>query len=305
MIPARDPDEFRLLPAADRAFVKSWIAFTDDNQRFLRNTVPIASLSAASLGAVDGTAAMDGDSGFVFLFNPNMRAWDASFTIDEDIDISNASRACVWTVTALYPLAEVTAPAATWQHGQRVNVTVAPSDVRVIKLSKKTCAGPLERWNMVRQKDALLPLHAPSLYRLMPISPALVPPGFGGGVWKTSFSIPLAIPEQLAARAKAYPIDWTAADRNATWLVPTRLIGSIFIERPSDSWDVGLRINGTPWRVQRAYNSRGLARSKCFLGFYFDGSSLAPFPARHALELSMPKPMPSGSFQGVFWENVE
>ena len=65
MIPARDPEEFQLFPAADLAFIKRWLAWTDTNLRFLRNTMPIAQLGEPTVGEVDGTASMDGDQGCV------------------------------------------------------------------------------------------------------------------------------------------------------------------------------------------------------------------------------------------------
>ena len=45
--------------------------------------------------AVDGTSAMLHDEGYVFLFNPNMPAYTVNLTVDESMDISNASRLCV------------------------------------------------------------------------------------------------------------------------------------------------------------------------------------------------------------------
>merc|ERR1712107_272556 len=124
----------------------------------------------------------------------------------------------------------------------------------------------------------------------------------------TSFAIPTALMEQLRQRARHYPIPWTSADHGcgqphcvndhkATWLVPTRLLLAPFVAHPSDRMPLALRVDGVPRELQRSYNSRGLARNSCFLGFYWDASSLeAEVP--YSLELWLPKLAP-GAFQGV------
>jgi hypothetical protein len=60
MIPARDVEEFKLLPQADVSFIRGWLQWTDSHLDFLRNTMPIATLLGPGLGRVDGTAAMHG-----------------------------------------------------------------------------------------------------------------------------------------------------------------------------------------------------------------------------------------------------
>ena len=54
MIPARDAAEFALFPKADLAFIRSWLAFTDQRAAYLAHTVPIATLPPPGLGVVDG-----------------------------------------------------------------------------------------------------------------------------------------------------------------------------------------------------------------------------------------------------------
>ena len=96
MIPARDPDEFALLPAEDVAFVREWLQFADAHAPTLARTRAIATLGAPALGAVDGTAAIarepggePGREGFVFLFNPNMAAKN-----DTDLVFDEVTGAC-------------------------------------------------------------------------------------------------------------------------------------------------------------------------------------------------------------------
>jgi hypothetical protein len=84
MIPARDMDEFQLLPQSDRDAISGWLRFTDENIEYLRGTKPIPTLGGPSIGSVDGTCAMDAqDEGYVFLFNPNMLEHNATLTLDE------------------------------------------------------------------------------------------------------------------------------------------------------------------------------------------------------------------------------
>ena len=158
-------------------------------------------------------------------------------------------------------------------------------------------------------QDSHLPIHigsSPTIYQQMPISPDFNPSSSNiGGEFTTTFVIPAAIKAQLAARAKAYPIPWTARDKIATWLDPNRLLGSIFIENPQDNMlgSISLSVDGSPVQVKRSYNSRGLNHSRTFLGYYFEATNME-VEKPHKLVLSLPK-LSAGAFTGIFWENVE
>ena len=52
------------------------------------------------IGRVDGTAAISGDRGFVFLFNPNYRALDAEFPLDASIGLTKGR---FFAIKELYP----------------------------------------------------------------------------------------------------------------------------------------------------------------------------------------------------------
>ena len=131
------------------------------------------------------------------------------------------------------------------------------------------------------------------------------PPSNEGGNWSATFAVSSAVFAQLKARQAAYPIPWTAAEHNATWLVPTRLLAYIMIAKPSDKWEVNAFIDGKRVPVQRSYNSRGLVRPRCFLGFYLDFSAMGlTAGVNHTLALSLPT-LPAGAFEGAFLENVE
>ncbi len=71
LLPARDETEFKHFLPAEQQWLKGWMDWTDKNRATLKKLRPI--IGPPVLGRVDGTAAIDGDHGFIFLFNPNYR----------------------------------------------------------------------------------------------------------------------------------------------------------------------------------------------------------------------------------------
>jgi len=270
MIPARDPDEFSMFPPADRDFISGWLNWTDTDLVVLRNTMPIATLPGPGLGNVDGTSAMHDDEGFLFLFNPNLPTHVANLTADESIGISNASAGHSFTVTELFPRTGTVV--GTWRCGEAMSLTVGGSSARVLSLKKAATSAP----PMLVEEAAGLP----AVYHAMPIAPQLPPASNTGGSFSRTFTIPGAISAQLAARAKAYPIPWTAKDRIATWLDPNRLLGYIFIANPKDSLlsQITLTVDGAPVEVKQSYNSRGLNHSRSRAVFWATTSMRPSWP---------------------------
>lgn len=88
MIPARDPDEDEHFSEADKAWFRRWIAWTATNKEYLRHTRTI--LGQPAIGKIDGTSAIVGGRGFVFLFNPNARRLTARFALDDSIGLAGA-----------------------------------------------------------------------------------------------------------------------------------------------------------------------------------------------------------------------
>jgi hypothetical protein len=79
----------------------------------------------------------------------------------------------------------------------------------------------------------------------------------------------------------------------------------IQIADPNDTWEVGLKIDGQPVEVKKAYSDVfPLGRERTFTGFYVDVSKLSP-EAPHRLEVALPAGLQPGQFQGLFLENVE
>ena len=299
MIPARDEEEFALFPGDDIAFIRKWLTWTDVHMDALQNTMPISSLPPPRLGSVDGTASWsDRGQGFLFLYNPNPLPMRITLTADETIGVANESSHSAWQVAQLYPWEA--APFFTWEHGESCELSVGGSDVLVLQLT------PAAARTVVAEHSFS---DAPIVVRSAPVGD--VPPRNNtGGAFSTTFVVSEAVKKQLAARAVAYPINWTfPTDYNATWLVPTRLLAYVFIASPRDTMEVSMVVDGTAVPLTKAYNSRGRtppARG-CFLGFYADFSIfLRDSPGTvHSLEVTVPSSLPSGAFQGVFYENLE
>lgn len=100
MIPARDEPEYELFMAdvQSQQFMKDWFDWTDRNADILRNLRSI--IGPPRIGHADGTAAMDGDHGFIFLFNPNHRKVEAAITLDKSIGLTGGDR---FVIKHLYP----------------------------------------------------------------------------------------------------------------------------------------------------------------------------------------------------------
>lgn len=98
MIPARDIEEFKHFSAEDKAWIRDWLAWTATNRELLLHTRTI--LQQPALGHVDGTAAVSGDHGFIFLFNPNYKSMPAEFVLDSSIGLSKGDK---FVLREIYP----------------------------------------------------------------------------------------------------------------------------------------------------------------------------------------------------------
>jgi hypothetical protein len=117
-----------------------------------------------------------------------------------------------------------------------------------------------------------------------------------------SFLIPERVKSQLSARRLRWPIRWSLEDYENTWLVPERLLLFVQIAEPSDGEQVQMKIDGEPVNLRKAYSSVRV-HSASFVGFYTDISSTKS-DVVHSLEVNLSE-LARGSFQGVFFDNVE
>jgi hypothetical protein len=132
MIPARDPEEYRSFSDADRKWFRQWIDWTAANKEFLRQTRTI--LSQPALGTIDGTSAIIGCRGYIFLFNPNGRRLDAEFSLDATIGFKGSG---LVQLKELYPLENrlVGKPGSgLWSAGDRVSIPMDGGSAVVLEV---------------------------------------------------------------------------------------------------------------------------------------------------------------------------
>jgi hypothetical protein len=87
LLPARDETEFKHFLPADQQWLRDWMDWTDTHRDLLKKLRPI--IGPPVLGRIDGTAAIDGNHGFIFLYNPNYRELNAEFTLDAGIGLTS------------------------------------------------------------------------------------------------------------------------------------------------------------------------------------------------------------------------
>jgi hypothetical protein len=100
MIPARDKREYDLFAKdrESRQFIRDWFDWTDRNASVLRKMRCV--IGPPGIGLVDGTAAIDGDHGFIFLFNPNHRRITSQFILDKSIGLAEGRH---FLIKHIYP----------------------------------------------------------------------------------------------------------------------------------------------------------------------------------------------------------
>ena len=133
-LPARKPEEFEAFRKDDQRWFRDWLDWTDQNMAVLRKVRPI--IGQPMVGRCDGTAAIDGDRGFLFLFNPNYRRVDATFRLDGSIGLTRGRR---FVFRQLYPdlgkgrrIGHPTS--GSWRLGQRVALPMAGASAVVLEL---------------------------------------------------------------------------------------------------------------------------------------------------------------------------
>ena len=138
MIPARDPAEHAAFSAEDQAWWRHWLDWTAANKELLRHTRTI--LGQPALGKVDGTSAIAGDHGYVFLFNPNARRLPAELPLDGTIGLTAGGR---FLVKEIYPVESrlIGKPGTgVWTAGDRVSLTMDGASAVVLELSPAPAA---------------------------------------------------------------------------------------------------------------------------------------------------------------------
>ena len=136
MIPARDLEEYRNFPDSDKAEFRRWIDWTAQNREFLRHTRTI--LGQPAIGRVDGTSAIVGDKGYIFLFNPNSRRLNAEFALDSSIGLVTGEK---FVLKELAPLEGRRIPkpgTGHWSLGDRVSIGIDGTTAMVVEVVPAT-----------------------------------------------------------------------------------------------------------------------------------------------------------------------
>ncbi|MGB7844931.1 MAG: hypothetical protein WBL63_04895 [Candidatus Acidiferrum sp.] len=132
MIPARDPAEFERFSEADKSWIRNWLQWTIDNKEVLKQTKTI--LGQPAMGQVDGTAAVRGDHGFVFLFNPNYKTLRAEVRLDDSMGLTETAR---FVLREIYPekgrLIGKTGEGI-WTYGDALSIALEGTSAKVLEL---------------------------------------------------------------------------------------------------------------------------------------------------------------------------
>jgi hypothetical protein len=132
MIPARNRDEFRHFSSDDKAWIRRWLEWTEQNAELLRHTRTI--LGQPAIGKTDGTSAVIGDHGYVFLFNPNYKQTVANFRLDPSIGLSAGDH---FLLREIYPREGRLigkAGAGAWRFGDDVPMLMDGTSARVLEV---------------------------------------------------------------------------------------------------------------------------------------------------------------------------
>ena len=132
MIPARDEAEARNFSAEDKEWIHGWLDWTAKNKEYLRHTRTI--LDQPAMGHVDGTAAIIGDRGFLFLFNPNYKQLPAEFSLDQTIGVTGGAK---FLLREVYPDNGrlIGKPGAgVWNRGDAVQLSLDGTSATVLEM---------------------------------------------------------------------------------------------------------------------------------------------------------------------------
>ena len=132
MIPARDAAEYKYFSEEDKAWIRNWLNWTAKNKEYLRHTRTI--LDQPSMGHVDGTAAISGDRGYLFLFNPNYKQLPAHFALDTTIGIAKGEKFLLKEVYPNQGRIIGKSGAGVWSRGDEVQLALDGTSATVFEL---------------------------------------------------------------------------------------------------------------------------------------------------------------------------
>ena len=159
MLPGRNQEDFEKFPLDHKKFINRWLDWCDTNYLALGRTQPIPVLGTEGGGGatgllpgldkVDGVSSFyaDGETGFIFLFNPGPTSPLATLAADESLGLTAAGPARrTWLVTEIYPRESVngtTTPLSVWTEGDMQTFELPPNQARGLQLSAVAPALPM------------------------------------------------------------------------------------------------------------------------------------------------------------------
>lgn len=132
MIPARDVEEHRNFSDADKSWFRKWLDWSTTHRELLRHTRSITGPPA--IGRVDGTSAISGDRGFVFLFNPNYKRLPVTFRLDQSIGLGERGQYLIREIEPQEGKLLGKPAAGFWTFGDAVTLDMDGTSARVLEV---------------------------------------------------------------------------------------------------------------------------------------------------------------------------
>ena len=339
-LPARDIDEFHLLPEDLIEFWTYWLNWSNEHIEEIRNAIPFNSENDWSLMKANGV------DGFLFLFNTNYFQVNRKVRLDGKLKLKSPNGKGYWLLKEIYPETKFIQQI---EFNQTIDILLDGQSVTAFQLTFITSIDEpillgVQGQATLANEDRLViegvygeagttPDHP--IVVLLPVQQTIVDVFLNGNsiefeqfddlilitepirfpglyfprsapILNNTIMVSDLLLTQLNNRLISYPIRWTDEELNAaTWLGPHRLLVFISILEPNDQWNVTAMLNHVPIPVHRAYNTRDHVDSGRFMGFYLDLTQIVTEPnLSFELTLNLPTLQP-GQYQGLFIENIE
>ncbi len=132
MIPARDSEEFKHFSDADKNWIRTWLKWTETHKELLRHTQTI--LHQPQMDKLDGTSAIQGNRGFLFLYNPNYKSLRDEIVLNKSIGLDSGSS---FILREVYPRSGYVwgkANAGVWVYGDHVPLHLDGTSATVLEI---------------------------------------------------------------------------------------------------------------------------------------------------------------------------
>ncbi|CAF1619644.1 unnamed protein product [Rotaria sp. Silwood1] len=339
-IPARDLQEFYLLPEKFLEFWSYWLKWTDEHIEEIYNSIPFNIEQDWSLMKSNGF------DGYLFLFNPYYKQVYRKILFDGKLNLKNPQEQGYWLLKEIYPqerfilFIEYNQTNEFLLDGQSVtiyqlifiSIIDQPILIGISGQAFLTNKNILiidgvygEAGTQTNNPISIILPNQDLIFNVLlngiekrfkqnkQIIILIDPLSFSGlylprsaEILNNTIMISDLLLKQLVKRQLEYPIQWTEKELNdASWLGPHRLLLFICILNPNDQWNITAQINNNSIIVHKSYNTRDHYYQQRFIGFYLDLTNIVIQPnVQYYLSLNMPHMQP-GQFQGLFLENIE